>query len=87
MPDASVQSAVGRELARRHLSPGTDPLAAIALALAEALDDTTQSAAGRATAAKQLEAVLTTIRDAAKPIKGDAVDDLASRRANRRAAR
>jgi hypothetical protein len=79
-----VEGAVRSELARRKLSVATDPLAASAVALAKSVDDLGASASGRAAAVKQLQAVLSSLSSAAEPMKGDAVDDLAARRASRR---
>lgn len=84
MPD--VASAVRAELARLGLDPADSGLAAAALALADALD-AAELARDVAGLGRELRAVLADIHRAVpERQEGDALDDLAARRAERRGA-
>lgn len=66
------------------VSPG---LAAIALALAQALDSVADAPASAPALARELRATLLELRKVAPPaVKGDALDELTARRAERRGA-
>lgn len=71
------------ELSAHQTTPG---LAALAIALASAFDDT-DAPTSRAVVARELAALMKTVRSLA-PVKaeGDKLDDLSARRAKRRGA-
>jgi hypothetical protein len=81
----SVVEAVSRDL--EQMGPlGSGALAASALALAAELDDPDNSATSKSMCAKALLDLMNRLRDLAPPQRErDAIDDLAERRARRRA--
>ncbi|WP_236241152.1 hypothetical protein [Streptomyces sp. CC228A] len=81
-----ISSEIRAELDQLGAHTTTPGLAALALALAESFDDT-DAPTSRAVVARELNALMKTIR-AHAPVgeEGDAVDDLAARRAQRRGA-
>lgn len=71
------------QLAVKSVAPG---LVALALALASAID-AADGPSAVAVAARELRATMSELRKLAPPaVKGDALDELASRRADRRGA-
>jgi hypothetical protein len=82
----SVASKIAEELADLHAEETSPGMAAVALALAEAIDDA-ESLPEKATGADKLRSIINDLRKLA-PVesKGDAVDDIAEQRAKRREA-
>ncbi|MEV5445247.1 hypothetical protein AB0N23_22305 [Streptomyces sp. NPDC052644] len=77
---------VRAELDQLNAHTTTPGLAAMAIALAESFDET-EAPTSRAVVARELNALMKTVRQLA-PVgeEGDAVDDLAARREKRRGA-
>lgn len=82
----STVDAVRAEVENLNVMTAAPGLAALAIQLAEAIDET-DAASSMAQAARELRAVLADLRKLA-PVeaKGDVVHDIAERRAKRRAA-
>lgn len=82
----SVASRITAELDDLHADETSPGMAAVALALAEAID-AAESLPEKATGADKLRSIMNDLRKLA-PVKseGDAVDDIAEQRAKRRAA-
>ncbi|MCP9209292.1 hypothetical protein [Streptomyces cucumeris] len=82
----AVAGAVAAEVDQLKVAQTSPGLAELAVSLAEAVDDADAPAA-RAAAARELRAVMSDLRKLA-PVesKGDAVDDVSRKRAERRAA-
>jgi hypothetical protein len=82
----TVASEIAAELEALHAEETSPGMAAVALALAEAID-AAESLPEKATGADKLRSIMNDLRKLA-PVesKGDAVDDIAEQRAKRRAA-
>ncbi|GGZ28495.1 hypothetical protein GCM10010387_22450 [Streptomyces inusitatus] len=82
----ATADAIRAEIQQLNVSPVAPGLAAVAEALAEALDEA-EAPAAKAVCARELSALMVRLRGLA-PVesKGDAVDDIAEQRAKRRAA-
>lgn len=73
------------QLAERDPQLADGAIAATALALAAMLDDRDGAATAKATCARALTEIMEKLRAMAPEERGDGIDDLASRRAARRA--
>ncbi|MEH0578985.1 hypothetical protein QBA54_31950 [Streptomyces sp. B21-108] len=82
----SAADKIAQELEGLHADETSPGMAAVALDLARAIDDTDAPTA-KAVAARELRSIMADLRKLA-PVesKGDAVDDVAEQRAKRRAA-
>ncbi|MDX2953335.1 hypothetical protein [Streptomyces caniscabiei] len=82
----SVADKIASEIDDLHAEETSPGMAAVALALAKAIDST-DVPASQAKAAHELRSIMSDLRKLA-PVesKGDAVDDIAEQRAKRRAA-
>ncbi|AGP56180.1 hypothetical protein [Streptomyces rapamycinicus] len=83
---SDVENATRSEVDQLGVGPVAPGLTAAAVALARQLDDA-EDAKGAAAAARELRAIMSDLRKLA-PVesKGDAVDDVSRKRAERRAA-
>ncbi|MGY1498550.1 hypothetical protein ACW4TU_18455 [Streptomyces sp. QTS52] len=81
-----VASAIKDEIAQLNVEEISPGMTALALSLARAVDSSSKAPTAKAVAARELRAVMAELRKLA-PVetKGDVVDDIAERRAKRRA--
>ncbi|MFD9515937.1 hypothetical protein [Streptomyces sp. NPDC059979] len=84
---SSAQDATRAEIDDLGVEAVAPGMAAIAIALAKALDSAADVPTSAAAVARELRATLLELRKAAPPaVEGDALDELTARRAQRRGA-
>lgn len=83
----STWHGIQKEIQQLGVEPIAPGLVELALKLADAVDASPDAPTAMASAAKELRATMTELRKLAPPaVKGDALDDLAARRSQRRGA-